>query len=322
MSGILILGGAGRLGRVLEKTLRQLGGRDVIAALRAEADAADPASVLRLSSRFPGRRPDWVVCAAAWSDVARAEVDRKGAFRGNALAPRGAALAAAHWGVPLLHYSSDYVFSGGGRRLLHSDQRPKPQVAYGRTKLDGEREVLGIARKASGKTLIVRAGWLYSEATGEGFPRKVLERALSGKPVTMRTNQFGLPSSYEALAFWSASMMTGGGENALISGEPKILHFAPPGQPVSRYALAKRILSRALECSEREGSGVEVLFRNALAGMKGFRTHQKSQPENCRLSCEQLAFFNASYCYSWQESVDKSVDNFLLPRFAIGETQD
>lgn len=322
MSGILILGGAGRLGRVLEKTLRQLGGRDVIAALRAEADAADPASVLRLSSRFPGRRPDWVVCAAAWSDVARAEVDRKGAFRGNALAPRGAALAAAHWGVPLLHYSSDYVFSGGGRRLLHSDQRPKPQGAYGRTKLDGEREVLGIARKASGKTLIVRAGWLYSEATGEGFPRKVLERALSGKPVTMRTNQFGLPSSYEALAFWSASMMTGGGENALISGEPKILHFAPPGQPVSRYALAKRILSRALECSEREGSGVEVLFRNALAGMKGFRTHQKSQPENCRLSCEQLAFFNASCCYSWQESVDKSVDNFLLPRFAIGETQD
>ena len=138
MSGILILGGAGRLGRVLEKTLRQLGGRDVVAALRAEADAADPASVLRLSSRFPGRRPDWVVCAAAWSDVARAEVDRKGAFRGNALAPRGAALAAAHWGVPLLHYSSDYVFSGGGRRLLHSDQRPKPQGAYGRTKLPGK----------------------------------------------------------------------------------------------------------------------------------------------------------------------------------------
>ena len=223
MSGILILGGAGRLGRVLDETLRQLGGRNVIAASRAEADAADPASILNLSSRFPGGRPDWVVCAAAWSDVARAEVDRKGAFRGNALAPRGAALAAAHWGVPLLHYSSDYVFSGGGRRLLHSDQRPKPQGAYGRTKLDGEREVLGIARKASGKTLIVRAGWLYSEATGEGFPRKVLERALSGKPVAMRTNQFGLPSSYEALAFWSASMMMGGGENALIRGKPKVL---------------------------------------------------------------------------------------------------
>lgn len=322
MSGILILGGAGRLGRVLDETLRQLGGRNVIAASRAEADAADPASILNLSSRFPGGRPDWVVCAAAWSDVARAEVDRKGAFRGNALAPRGAALAAAHWGVPLLHYSSDYVFSGGGRRLLHSDQRPKPQGAYGRTKLDGDREVLGIARKASGKTLIVRAGWLYSEATGEGFPRKVLERALSGKPVAMRTNQFGLPSSYEALAFWSASMMMGGGENALIRGKPKVLHFAPSGKHVSRYALAKRILSRAAELSGREGSGLEVLFRNALAGMKGFRTHQKSQPENCRLSCEQLAFFNASYCYSWQESVDKSVDNFLLPRFAIGETQD
>lgn len=322
MSGILILGGAGRLGRVLEKTLRQLGGRNVVAASRAEADAADPASVLSLSSRFPGGRPDWVVCAAAWSDVARAEVDRKGAFRGNALAPRGAALAAAHWGAPLLHYSSDYVFSGGGRRLLHSDRRPKPQGAYGRTKLEGEREVLRIIRKSRGKALIVRAGWLYSEATGEGFPQKVLERALSGKPIVMRTNQYGMPSSYEALAFWSASMMMGGGARALISGEPRILHFAPQGRPVSRHALAKRILSRAAEFSVREGSGREVLFRNALVGMKGFRTHQKSQPENCRLSCEQLAFFNASCCYSWQESVDKSVDNFLLPRFAIGETQD
>lgn len=214
MSGILILGGAGRLGRVLEKTLRQLGGRNVVAASRAEADAADPASVLSLSSRFPGGRPDWVVCAAAWSDVARAEVDRKGAFRGNALAPRGAALAAAHWGAPLLHYSSDYVFSGGGRRLLHSDRRPKPQGAYGRTKLEGEREVLRIIRKSRGKALIVRAGWLYSEATGEGFPQKVLERALSGKPIVMRTNQYGMPSSYEALAFWSASMMMGGGARA------------------------------------------------------------------------------------------------------------
>ena len=134
MSGILILGGAGRLGRELDKTLHQLGARNVVAASRAEADAADPASVLKLSNRFPGGRPNWVVCAAAWSDVPRAEVDKTGAFRGNVLAPRGAALAAAHWDVPLLHYSSDYVFSGGGRRLLHSDLRPKPQGAYGRTK--------------------------------------------------------------------------------------------------------------------------------------------------------------------------------------------
>lgn len=322
MSGILILGGAGRLGCELDKTLHQLGARNVVAASRAEADAADPASVLKLSNRFPGGRPNWVVCAAAWSDVPRAEVDKTGAFRGNVLAPRGAALAAAHWDAPLLHYSSDYVFSGGGRRLLHSDLRPKPQGAYGRTKLDGEREVLRITRKALGKALIVRAGWLYSEATGEGFPKKVLERALSGKPITMRTNQFGRPSSYESLAFWSASMMLGGAESSLEKGVPEVLHFAPPGETVSRYALAKRILSRAAEVSEKQGSGLDIFFTNALIGMKGFRAHQKSQPENCRLSCEQLAFFNASYCYSWQESVDKSVDNFLLPRFAIGETQD
>lgn len=138
----------------------------------------------------------------------------------------------------------------------------------------------------------------------------------------MRINQFGRPSSYESLAFWSASMMLGGAESSLEKGVPEVLHFAPLGETVSRYALAKRILSRAAEFSEKQGSGLDVFFTNALIGMKGFRAHQKSQPENCRLSCEQLAFFNASYCYSWQESVDKSVDNFLLPRFAIGETQD
>ena len=87
MSGILILGGAGRLGRELDKTLHQLGAKTVVAASRAEADAADPASVLKLSKRFPGGRPDWIVCAAAWSDVPRAEVDKTGRFEETCLRP-------------------------------------------------------------------------------------------------------------------------------------------------------------------------------------------------------------------------------------------
>lgn len=322
MSGILILGGAGRLGRELHETLLAMGARSVVAASRAEADAADPDAVLALSERFPEGRPDWVVCAAAWSDVSRAEVDRAGARRGNVLAPRGAALAAASWGAALLHYSSDYVFSGGGRRFLHSDQRPKPQGAYGRTKLEGEREAARIMRRTRSRSLIVRAGWLYSEKTGEGFPRKVLERALSGRPIVMRTNQYGKPTSYEALAGWSAAMMLGGCEKMLTAGEPHILHFAPQGKPISRYVLAGRILSRAAHFCARKGFCQEEIFRKALCGMKGLRTHQKSQPQNCILACEQLAFCAATHCFSWEDAVDNSVDNFLLPRFAIGEIQD
>ncbi|WP_443744206.1 SDR family oxidoreductase [Sutterella sp.] len=319
MTDVLILGGGGRLGRVLAAMLREAGAGRVEAPGRGEVDAADPAALAAAGARFEAGRPDWVVCAAAWSDVAGAERNLRAARRGNVEAPACAARAAARWGAAFLHYSTDYVFSGGGRRVLHSGDRAEPQGAYGRTKREGERAVMREARRAGSRALVVRAGWLFSEATGEGFPARVLEQALAGRGIRMRTNQYGRPTSYEALARWSAAMILGDGAQRLLPGAPQVLHFAPEGPFTSRFALARRVLARAAQTAP---AGARAGLLEALRTMTGMRIHAPSQPENCRLACEQVAFSAASACSSWEKSVDNSVDNFLRRRFAIGGSQD
>lgn len=319
MTSVLILGGEGRLGRTLAAQLRRSGVGMLEAPGRREVDAADPAALAAVAARFPGGRPDWVVCAAAWSDVAGAERRFREAWRGNVEAPACAARAAARWGAAFLHYSTDYVFSGGGRRVLHSADRAEPQGAYGRTKRAGERAVMHEARRTGSRALVVRAGWLFSEATGEGFPARVLEQALAGRSIRMRSNQYGRPASYEALADWTAAMILSGGADALSPGAPRIVHFAPAGPFTSRFALARRILGRAAETAPQAERPVLL---EACRTMTGLRIHAPSQPENCRLACEQVAFSAASPCSSWEKSVDNSVDNFLRRRLAIGENQD
>lgn len=321
MSGVLIAGGAGRLGRALARTLSARG-VVVLALSREEADAASVEALLAAGDRLPGGRPDAVVCAAAWTDVAGAERHRREARAGNVLAPRGAARAAARWGAPILHFSTDYVFSGGGRRGLSSSDRTLPQGAYGRTKLAGERAVRDAVRGTACGALIVRAGWLFSETEPQGFPARVLELALSGRLRSMRVNQYGRPTSYESLAAWCAEMIAGGGLRALEPGRTKTLHFAPEGPFVSRRALALHTLRRAASSPLMRDRPERARLVRAAGALAGVRAHVDSQPENCRLISEQQGFFWTKSDFFWPKSVDNSVDNFLRSRFAIGTTQD
>lgn len=309
---VLILGGTGRLGRTLASELEGLGA-SVAAPSHAEVHAERLEEVLAAGSGFPAGRPDVLVCAAAWTDVAGAERHRKAARTGNVLVPAVAARAAVHWGVPLLHWSTDYVFSGGGGRLLRSGGRTKPQGTYGRTKLEGERAACRAVLGSAARLLVVRAGWLFSETRAEGFPARVLEQALLGRLKRMRTNQYGRPTSYEALAAWSARMLLAGTLEDIAPGEARTLHFAPAGPVVSRFVLTRRVLTRAAGSPLLAGEARERLERT-LESLTGLRTHVRSQPENCRLAGEQADFFGTASPPAWPPAVDRCVDVFLRRR--------
>jgi dTDP-4-dehydrorhamnose reductase len=170
---ILITGAGGQLGTALAEVFPEADARSHV-----ELDVTAPAL---------DYRPDLVLHAAAWTDVDGAEADPHGAARVNVEGTRNIAAL----GAPVLYYSTDYVFDGSKREpYLESDQT-SPLSVYGRTKLEGEREV--------GEGWIVRASWLFGW-TGNNFVRTMLRLAGERDEVSVVRDQRGCPTYVEHLA--------------------------------------------------------------------------------------------------------------------------
>ena len=106
---ILVTGGTGQVGFELQRALAPLGQID--APPRNQLELLDPAAV---NSYLKARNPGLIVNAAAYTAVDRAESEPETAHALNAGLPQILAEYAADKGVWLIHYSSDYVYPGGG----------------------------------------------------------------------------------------------------------------------------------------------------------------------------------------------------------------
>src|SRR5262249_4079887 len=130
---VLITGVTGQVGGALAAGLRK---QAIIVA--ANRNRLDLSRIDEIPSILDQLGPDLVINAAAYAAVDRAEDERGLAFRINADAPA----AMAHWasarGVPLVHFSTDYVFDGAGDRPWQEDDPVAPLSVYGASKLAGE----------------------------------------------------------------------------------------------------------------------------------------------------------------------------------------
>jgi dTDP-4-dehydrorhamnose reductase len=132
--------------------------------------------------------------AAAWTDVDGAEADPAGAEAVNVLGTRNVAAL----GLPVVYYSTDYVFDGRkGAPSIESDE-PNPLSVYGRTKLDGEREIRA--------GWIVRSSWLFGW-TGKNFVRTMLELGRERDEVRVVDDQVGCPTYVGHLAEATRQML-------------------------------------------------------------------------------------------------------------------
>ena len=171
---MLVTGAGGQLGHALAEVFPEADART-----RDELDVTRPLDV--------EPPPDVVLHAAAWTDVDGAEADPEGAAAVNVAGTRNV----VGLGAPVLYFSSDYVFDGSkGEPYLESDV-PMPVSVYGRTKLDGEREV------ESG--WIVRSSWLFG-ATGHNFVRTMLRLGAERDEVAVVDDQRGSPTFVGHLA--------------------------------------------------------------------------------------------------------------------------
>ena len=185
-SSILITGGGGMLAHALKRQLARRGLEPVLVS-RADLDVGDPAAV---DVAFERHRPTLVLNCAAYTKVDDCEKHEDLANAVNGRGPENLAAACAKAGAKLVHYSTDFVFDGGGTEPYPTDAPTEPISAYGRSKLLGERAV---AAQKGLDYLILRTAWLYGPG-GNCFPKTMVTLARAGKPLKVVADQTGSPT--------------------------------------------------------------------------------------------------------------------------------
>jgi len=185
---LLITGAQGQLGQALQTRFID---HEVVAWGSHDLDISQLEHVRQALNHI---RPDMVLNAAAFTQVDHAETHQEAAYRGNALGPRNLALATHERDIPLVHFSTDYVFDGQQSRPYHEFDRPNPLSVYGQSKLAGEEQV----KTGNPRHFIIRTAWLY-HIIGKSFPQTILHLARQG-PVRVVSDQFGSPTFAPHLA--------------------------------------------------------------------------------------------------------------------------
>jgi len=186
---ITIFGAPGLLGKQLVKKWTA---DEIVGLGSKDADIRDPQQVLQAVHRT---RPDWIVLAAAYTDVDGCESNRELAFDVNCHGAANVAMAAKKHGARMLFLSSDYVFDGTGNTPYEVDDQRAPRSVYGQSKAEAEMRLSEIIPDAC----IVRTSWLFGEG-GRCFPDTILKLAATRSEIDVVDDQRGSPTYAADLA--------------------------------------------------------------------------------------------------------------------------
>lgn len=215
---VAVTGGRGMLGSDLTRKLRLLDYEVRVLDL-PEFDLTDSA---RLESCLDGVK--LIVNCAAFTNVDLAEKCRETAMRVNALGPGMLGAWARSRMAYVIHISTDYVFDGASSRPYVETDIPNPLSVYGRSKLEGENNIL----QSGCHLAILRVQWSYG-LHGKNFITKLVESARSGKEFKVVSDQVGAPTWTEDIA---------GAICALLAARQEgVFHYASAGY-ASRYEVA------------------------------------------------------------------------------------
>ena len=290
---ILVTGASGQVGEALNRTLAPLG--EVIAPARTELDVADADSVRRAMREL---RPRWVVNAAAYTAVDKAESEPELAKAINGVAPGIFGEEAKKIGAAVVHFSTDYVFDGAKSTPYIETDATGPLNVYGRTKLEGE-----LALAASGAAhLTFRTSWVYG-ATGKNFLRSILRMAHERETLRIVADQLGAPTWSEELARMTAHVIArieekaaGGAPEGAISAMSGLYHATGSGE-TTWFGFAQAIVEEA----RRLEPGATLAKVEAIATAE-YPTPAR-RPQNSRLNCAKLEHAFGWRMPEWSESV-------------------
>ena len=269
---VLLIGGTGQVGWELQRALAPLG--PLVTPGRADLDLARTETIDRAVRRI---RPKLIVNAAAYTAVDRAESEPELAAIINTEAPRSLADAARALEIPLVHYSTDYVFSGDKATPYVESDETAPRSVYGRTKLDGERAIA-----ASGvQGLVFRTSWVFGEVGGN-FVRTILRLAGEKDALRVVRDQIGSPTPAALIADVTAYAV----HTLERDGWPRgaEMYHLTAAHAVSWHAFAQAIVAKARDLG--------MSLKLAPDAIEAIASEQyptaAERPKNSRLDCSAL----------------------------------
>jgi len=295
---ILLFGRNGQVGWELQRSLAPLG--EVVALDRAGADGfcGDLMDAEGVARTVRAVRPDAVVNAAAYTAVDKAESEGDRAAQVNAVTPGAMAHAAAEVGAWLVHYSTDYVFDGGGTRPWREDDPTGPLSVYGRTKLAGEQRIVA----ANPKHLVLRTSWVYA-ARGGNFAKTMLRLARERERLTVIDDQHGAPTGADLLADVTAHALRG---LAAGAGRPGIYHVAAAGE-TTWNGYARFVVGQAQQAGQELKAGPEQV---EPVPTSAFPTPAR-RPHNSRLDTGRFRDTFGLVLPPWQQGVTRMLQEIL-----------
>jgi dTDP-4-dehydrorhamnose reductase len=186
---ILLTGSNGQIGFELNKKLSVLG--DVIATDREELDLKNLNAIRQFIDQV---KPDIIINSAAYTDVDKAESEPDLAYQINTLAPEVLADKAGELDIPLVHFSTDYVFDGLKKEAYIETDKTNPQSVYGKTKSEGEEKI----RKHL-KHIILRTSWVFG-THGNNFLKTILRLIQEKESLNIVGDQWGSPATASMLS--------------------------------------------------------------------------------------------------------------------------
>jgi len=290
---MMVTGVTGQVGGALIEVLGPAG--SIIAASRNELDLARPD---RIASALDCIGPDLIVNAASYTAVDRAEEEKEMAFRVNAEAPGVIARWAVDHEIPLIHFSTDYVFDGAGSRPWREDDPASPLSVYGASKLAGDEAV----RSAGGPHLIVRTSWVYA-ARGTNFLRTIARLASERKELRIVADQVGAPTSAWLIAK-AVGGIIGPGDSPLaerFAASQGAVNIAASGE-TSWYGLAVAIVEGL------KARGVTLAVESIVPIATTDYPTKAKRPANSRLDLTRLKEVFRIEPPNWDQALAMELD--------------
>ncbi len=185
MTKVLLIGAKGQVGQELQLTLPQLG--EVISISREELDLTNSEKIGQLIREI---HPDYLVNAAAYTAVDKAETEPELAYAINATAPKIMAESAEKIQAKFLHISTDYVFDGRKNTPYLETDLTNPLGVYGQSKLRGEEEI----KTVNSQAIILRTAWVYGSYGKSNFVKTMLRLGKEREELKVVVDQVGSPT--------------------------------------------------------------------------------------------------------------------------------
>ena len=276
-----LFGASGLLGHALVPELKD---EQLTAFSIEDADLRDGA---RIGALVHDSRPDWVILAAAYTDVDGCESNPTLAFGVNCEGAVNVAKAARENGSRLLFLSTDYVFDGQGTAPYPVDYPRHPISVYGKSKARAEERLLEMLPEVC----IARTSWLFGVG-GKCFPETILKLAATRPEIAVVNDQRGSPTYTPDLAAALAALcrksargivhVTNSGDCTWFEFAKEILRLAGSKTTVKPVTTAefprpaRRPAYSTLSPSSREAYGIQMpdwkdAVRRYLASVQEFR---------------------------------------------------